>query len=55
MGPMITLPKPLYPDEILNTITKAIETHIALLKISGPVSNDKSSRESKKQVFANEL
>ena len=56
MGAYDYITKPLYPDEILNTITKAIETHYALVEDKAePVSNDKSSRESKKQVFANEF
>jgi two-component system response regulator HydG len=56
MGAYDYITKPLYPDEILNTITKAIETHYALVEDKvDPVSNDKSSRESKKQVFANEF
>jgi two-component system response regulator HydG len=56
MGAYDYITKPLYPDEILNTITKAIETHYALVEDKAvPASNDKSSRESKKQVFANEF
>jgi two-component system response regulator HydG len=56
MGAYDYITKPLYPDEILNTITKAIETHYALVEDKAePVSNDKASRESKKQVFANEF
>jgi len=38
MGAYDYITKPLYPDEILNTITKAIETHHALVE-----SNDTSS------------
>jgi two-component system response regulator HydG len=57
MGAYDYITKPLYPDEILNTITKAIETHYALFEDNKaePASVDKSSRESKKQVFANEF
>ncbi|MGZ3873725.1 MAG: sigma-54-dependent transcriptional regulator [Mucilaginibacter sp.] len=56
MGAYDYIAKPLYPDEILNTITKAIETHYALIEDKKePVNNDKSSRESKKQLFANEF
>jgi two-component system response regulator HydG len=56
MGAYDYITKPLYPDEILNTITKAIETHYALVEDKAePVNNDRSSRESKKQVFANEF
>ncbi len=56
MGAYDYITKPLYPDEILNTITKAIETHYALVEDKPePINNDKSSRESKKQVFSNEF
>ena len=59
MGAYDYITKPLYPDEILNTITKAIETHYALVEDNkaepASSSHDKSSRESKKQVFANEF
>ncbi|MDB4901235.1 MAG: sigma-54-dependent Fis family transcriptional regulator [Mucilaginibacter sp.] len=57
MGAYDYITKPLYPDEILNTITKAIETHHALVedKETETVSNDKSSRENKKQAFAGEF
>ncbi|MCR8561537.1 sigma-54 dependent transcriptional regulator [Mucilaginibacter sp. BJC16-A38] len=60
MGAYDYITKPLYPDEILNTITKAIETHHALVedKETESVSYDKvssASRESKKQVFSNEF
>src|SRR6195952_3579819 len=57
MGAYDYITKPLYPDEILNTITKAIETHYALVedKKAEPVSNEKASKESRKQVFSNEF
>ncbi|ASU32492.1 sigma-54-dependent transcriptional regulator [Mucilaginibacter xinganensis] len=56
MGAYDYITKPLYPDEILNTITKAIETHHALVEDKAePLSHDKSSREIKKQVFANDF
>jgi two-component system response regulator HydG len=57
MGAYDYITKPLYPDEILNTITKAIETHHALVedKETENINNDKSSKESKKQVFSNEF
>src|ERR1700739_3858870 len=61
MGAYDYITKPLYPDEILNTINKAIETHHALVEdkevettVSG--SSDKSSnKESKKAAFAGEF
>jgi two-component system response regulator HydG len=57
MGAYDYITKPLYPDEILNTITKAIETHHALVedKETETVSNDKNSKENKKQAFAGEF
>jgi two-component system response regulator HydG len=58
MGAYDYITKPLYPDEILNTINKAIETHYALVedknKPEAPVS-EKSTRESKKKAFAGEF
>jgi len=38
MGAYDYITKPLYPDEILNTITKAIETHNALIEDSQPAA-----------------
>ena len=56
MGAYDYITKPLYPDEILNTITKAIETHYALVEDkAGAVSHDKSSKENKKQALSNEF
>src|ERR1700735_1761055 len=56
MGAYDYITKPLYPDEILNTINKAFETHYALVEnIVENVSPDKSSREIKKQAFAGEF
>lgn len=60
MGAYDYITKPLYPDEILNTITKAIETHHALVedKDVETVSNEKinkDSKENKKQAFAGEF
>jgi two-component system response regulator HydG len=54
MGAYDYITKPLYPDEILNTIKKALETHYALVeyKETGPVTHTKSSKESKKHTFA---
>src|ERR1700744_4082058 len=49
MGAYDYITKPLYPDEILNTITKAIETHHALVEDqeSTPVytNNGKASKQ----------
>ncbi len=60
MGAYDYITKPLYPDEILNTITKAIETHYALVEDNSErntheksVSN--TSKENKKQAFNNEF
>src|SRR6202046_1773905 len=57
MGAYDYITKPLYPDEILNTINKAFETHYALVEDKvEPVSNsDKTSKEYKKQVLAGEF
>ncbi|WP_183562429.1 sigma-54-dependent transcriptional regulator [Mucilaginibacter sp. SP1R1] len=58
MGAYDYITKPLYPDEILNTINKAFETHHALIEESQNDNNiaDKSkSRDNKKQVFASEF
>jgi two-component system response regulator HydG len=59
MGAYDYITKPLYPDEILTTITKAIETHYALVedKETEAANNAKhsSSKESKKQALAGEF
>src|SRR5579864_4370203 len=57
MGAYDYITKPLYPDEILTTITKAIETHYALVedKVETVSNNDKTSKEYKKQVLSNEF
>lgn len=59
MGAYDYITKPLYPDEILNTINKAFETHYALVEEAEgttTVVGDKSkSKETKKQVFASEF
>jgi len=59
MGAYDYITKPLYPDEILNTITKAIETHYALVEdrteSSNTTGNEKSSRENRKQAFNGEF
>src|ERR1700743_787216 len=50
MGAYDYITKPLYPDEILNTITKAIETHPALLEaqqVSEPIIINPKSKEKK--------
>jgi two-component system response regulator HydG len=58
MGAYDYITKPLYPDEILNTINKAFETHHALVEDNENNNGgaDKSkSRDNKKQAFANEF
>ncbi|WP_374950947.1 sigma-54-dependent transcriptional regulator [Mucilaginibacter sp.] len=57
MGAYDYITKPLYPDEILNTITKAIETQYALqeLAVHDYSTPDKPQRESKKQVLSGEF
>src|ERR1700735_672418 len=46
MGAYDYITKTLYPDEILNTINKAFETHYALVEDKAePVSHNKSSKE----------
>jgi len=64
MGAYDYITKPLYPDEILNTITKAIETHHALVEdkdtetAHNSNNNNNSSdktKENKKQAFASEF
>jgi two-component system response regulator HydG len=51
MGAYDYISKPLYPDEILNTITKAIETHNAL--IEGEEQIAPVNKANKKQAIAN--
>src|SRR5580698_1128321 len=48
MGAYDYITKPLYPDEILNTITKAIETHHALVD-DQPDTNSNITQVSRKQ------
>jgi two-component system response regulator HydG len=56
MGAYDYITKPLYPDEILNTINKAFETHYALVEEKIPsINKDKSSKENKKKAFAGEF
>lgn len=59
MGAYDYITKPLYPDEILNTINKAVETHYALVEdtenATSVVADKSKSREHKKQVFASEF
>ena len=57
MGAYDYITKPLYPDEILNTVNKAIETQYALSEAmhdNEPVTNNKS-KEHKKTVQAGEF
>jgi two-component system response regulator HydG len=53
MGAYDYITKPLYPDEILNTITKAIETQYALQEMAGTdySANDKPQKEGRKQCY----
>lgn len=56
MGAYDYITKPLYPDEILNTVNKAVETQYALLEAmhdNEPVVN--KSKENKKTVHAGEF
>jgi two-component system response regulator HydG len=56
MGAYDYITKPLYPDEILNTINKAFETHYALVEEkTASISKEKSSKENKKKAFAGEF
>ena len=57
MGAYDYITKPLYPDEILNTITKAIETHYALVEDTDTITlNDKPShKDKKKQILSGEF
>jgi two-component system response regulator HydG len=58
MGAYDYITKPLYPDEILNTINKAIETQYALQEMAGDdysANIDKPQKESKKQVLSGEF
>ncbi|MDN3550934.1 sigma-54-dependent transcriptional regulator [Mucilaginibacter aquaedulcis] len=59
MGAYDYITKPLYPDEILNTINKAFETHHALVEDAGSnniAAAEKSrSHNNKKQTFASDF
>ena len=57
MGAYDYITKPLYPDEILNTITKAIETHHALVedKETETAHNDKLNKDNKKHTLSGEF
>jgi two-component system response regulator HydG len=58
MGAYDYITKPLYPDEILNTINKAFETHHALIEDTEnnvAVADKSKNRDTKKQAFANEF
>ena len=53
MGAYDYITKPLYPDEILNTVNKAIETQYALLEAmhdNEPVTSNNKSKEHKKNT-----
>jgi two-component system response regulator HydG len=56
MGAYDYITKPLYPDEILNTINKAFETHHALIDDRETVNAARSNgKEHKKQIPGNEF
>src|SRR6202165_3264515 len=57
MGAYDYITKPLYPDEILNTINKAFETHHALIDDRETINTTRSSngKEHKKQIPGNEF
>ena len=55
MGAYDYITKPLYPDEILNTINKAFETHHALVEEPDAVSATKPSNGKKPQLPNNEF
>jgi two-component system response regulator HydG len=56
MGAYDYITKPLYPDEILNTINKAIETQYALQEMANNYSTaDKPQKEDKKQILTGEF
>jgi two-component system response regulator HydG len=57
MGAYDYITKPLYPDEILNTINKAFETHHALVdeQDAATISRSANGRESKKQIPNNDF
>jgi two-component system response regulator HydG len=56
MGAYDYITKPLYPDEILNTINKAIETHYALVEAKNePEVQEKTSRDTRRQNFNSEF
>ncbi|TWR29680.1 sigma-54-dependent Fis family transcriptional regulator [Mucilaginibacter pallidiroseus] len=58
MGAYDYITKPLYPDEILNTINKAIETQYALQEQAASIdlaADEKPQKENKKQVLSAEF
>ena len=56
MGAFDYITKPLYPDEILNTINKAIETQYALQEMANNyTASDKPPKEDKKQILTAEF
>lgn len=57
MGAYDYITKPLYPDEILNTINKAFETHQALIEDqeTAPVNRSVNGKEAKRQMPTSEF
>src|ERR1700749_3240345 len=56
MGAYDYITKPLYPDEILNTINKAVETHHALVEEKEETQvKEKTARDIKRQNFNGEF
>src|ERR1700761_6294805 len=56
MGAYDYITKPLYPDEILNTVKKAIETHHALVEEKEETQvKEKTARDIKRQNFNGEF
>jgi two-component system response regulator HydG len=53
MGAYDYITKPLYPDEILNTITKALETHHALVEDDQEQAAAKNTKVTRKQALTN--
>jgi two-component system response regulator HydG len=52
MGAYDYITKPLYPDEILNTITKALETHHALVEDGQEQAAAKNTKVTRRQALA---
>src|SRR5690606_34227395 len=51
LGAYDYITKPLYPDEILNTINKAIETQIALNTNQSETSSETTKQKAAKQAY----